>query len=334
MDLDQDQDMLFIAREGLKSRLPEPWRPCQTADGHIFYFHFMNGVSQWEHPCDEHIRNAYQRARAKRDEPQRVITLIGSWREGSSTVIVRAFGTLSGEELGVFSLRPSVKVRSFRNALAKHLSISRKKMQMLVSDTRLVTEEDDTTPLASLMGIECTSPDECSTDERKRQRMEQQEQRLREWENRCRPLRRTSNSPQEPSGHAVVASAPTPSSDSSPSFQAGETARHTNPESQEFKDCMHGGYSPRASFQRSADAFPGGLLTSMQKPSTPKMRMCSKLDEEDDAKLRPEEAVDFRRFNKLLKSAFVRQAHHGDVHRQRPQSLRLQPMSFGDSIAE
>jgi centrosomal protein CEP164 len=30
MDLATDQDLFWIAREGLKAPLPEPWKPCKT----------------------------------------------------------------------------------------------------------------------------------------------------------------------------------------------------------------------------------------------------------------------------------------------------------------
>ncbi len=32
MDLPKDKDLLWIAREGLKSPLPENWKPCKTVD--------------------------------------------------------------------------------------------------------------------------------------------------------------------------------------------------------------------------------------------------------------------------------------------------------------
>ncbi len=32
MDLDKDKDLIWIAREGLKSPLPENWKPCKTVD--------------------------------------------------------------------------------------------------------------------------------------------------------------------------------------------------------------------------------------------------------------------------------------------------------------
>merc|ERR1712066_1081241 len=54
MDVERDEEFLWIAREGLKQPLPAPWRPCQAdGDGEIFYFNFETGESVWDHPCDD-----------------------------------------------------------------------------------------------------------------------------------------------------------------------------------------------------------------------------------------------------------------------------------------
>lgn len=76
MDVQEDRDLLWIAREGLKVRrrrlrdsrealmvsfavlhqapLPENWKPCKTVDtGEIYYFNFATGDSTWDHPCDD-----------------------------------------------------------------------------------------------------------------------------------------------------------------------------------------------------------------------------------------------------------------------------------------
>lgn len=40
MKLPEDYDLLYIAREGLKAPLPEPWKPCKTDTDEIYYFNF------------------------------------------------------------------------------------------------------------------------------------------------------------------------------------------------------------------------------------------------------------------------------------------------------
>eukprot|EP00392_Amoebophrya_sp_AT5.2_P009420 g9448.t1 len=66
MDKDQDQDLLWIAKEGLKAPLPNPWKPCQTQEGEIFYFNFETGESVWDHPCDDHYRKVFAEEKKKR----------------------------------------------------------------------------------------------------------------------------------------------------------------------------------------------------------------------------------------------------------------------------
>jgi len=60
IDLETDEDLLWIATEGLKAPLPKPWKPCQADGGDIFYFNFMTGESVWDHPCDEKFRRLLQ----------------------------------------------------------------------------------------------------------------------------------------------------------------------------------------------------------------------------------------------------------------------------------
>jgi centrosomal protein CEP164 len=67
MDLNEDQDLFYIAKEGLKAPLPDPWKPCKAPDGDIYYFNFESGESIWEHPCDEYYRKLYlQEKQSKR----------------------------------------------------------------------------------------------------------------------------------------------------------------------------------------------------------------------------------------------------------------------------
>ena len=66
MDLATESDLLWIAREGLKTPLPEHWKPCKTpGTGDIYYFNFQTGDSVWEHPCDEHYKSLYAAEKAK-----------------------------------------------------------------------------------------------------------------------------------------------------------------------------------------------------------------------------------------------------------------------------
>ena len=47
MELADDLDLFWIAKEGLKAPLPENWKPCKTVDtDEIYYFNFSTGESQ------------------------------------------------------------------------------------------------------------------------------------------------------------------------------------------------------------------------------------------------------------------------------------------------
>ena len=40
MDVKQDKDLFYIAKEGLKAPLPGSWRPCKSPRGTVFYYNF------------------------------------------------------------------------------------------------------------------------------------------------------------------------------------------------------------------------------------------------------------------------------------------------------
>lgn len=65
MDPIKDAHLLYIAKEGLKSPLPEPWKPCQSKDGEIFYYNFETKQSTFEHPCDNYYRSLYQKEKKR-----------------------------------------------------------------------------------------------------------------------------------------------------------------------------------------------------------------------------------------------------------------------------
>ncbi|KAL4494537.1 hypothetical protein ABPG72_004439 [Tetrahymena utriculariae] len=59
MDIENEKELIWIARNGLKAPLPQGWKPCQTQDEEIYYFNFDTGESRWDHPCDEQFRKLY-----------------------------------------------------------------------------------------------------------------------------------------------------------------------------------------------------------------------------------------------------------------------------------
>jgi hypothetical protein len=70
MDAAKDAALLWIAREGLKAPLPEPWKTCRTEDGSgkVYYFNFDSGESIWEHPCDLKYKKKFADEKQKLEE--------------------------------------------------------------------------------------------------------------------------------------------------------------------------------------------------------------------------------------------------------------------------
>lgn len=152
MDVDQDKELLWIAREGLKAPLPKSWKPCQSSDGDIFYFNFETGDSVWDHPCDDHFRRLYRRAKARRDAPQRLVSISGSMNEARQ-LTVTCIGSLNGFEIATLVFKPSGKVKSLRSALAKQLEITKRCIRFLLPDGRVLTDADDRSSLARVLGF-------------------------------------------------------------------------------------------------------------------------------------------------------------------------------------
>ncbi|NXW72486.1 CE164 protein, partial [Hirundo rustica] len=66
IDPDKESELLWLARECLVTPLPPQWKACQhIGGGDIYYFNFENGVSMWEHPCDEHYKQLVIQEREK-----------------------------------------------------------------------------------------------------------------------------------------------------------------------------------------------------------------------------------------------------------------------------
>lgn len=59
MDLKKDNELFYIAKEGLKAPLPGPWKPCKSPGGQIYYYNFESKELQKDHPCDDYYRKYY-----------------------------------------------------------------------------------------------------------------------------------------------------------------------------------------------------------------------------------------------------------------------------------
>lgn len=75
MDMVEDRDLFYIAKEGLKAPLPDQWKPCRNRTGDIFYFNFETKQLQKDHPCDDYYKKYYitERAALRRKKEEQVI---------------------------------------------------------------------------------------------------------------------------------------------------------------------------------------------------------------------------------------------------------------------
>lgn len=56
MKVEEQEDILFLAEEGLKKSLPPDWKMCRNPDQEIFYMNEKTRLTQWEHPNDQLLR--------------------------------------------------------------------------------------------------------------------------------------------------------------------------------------------------------------------------------------------------------------------------------------
>ena len=347
MDLEQDQDLFWIARDGLKAPLPTAWKPCQSGDD-VFYFNFETGESVWDHPCDNHYSRVYRRAKAKRDAPVRLITIIGSCEpEDLSMLTVRCLGSLNGEEMAVMTVKPDMRVRVFRSLLAQQIDASKRRLRVMLPDGSLVSEEQDRTCMSVLLGVTCCIDAEkavANKEEHRRQKRELQERRVRKYLGRCQQVHLDDDGQVAPKGEKVpqqkcIADGMLGTlSDTLTAVAVAEAKASLSIESRKS------GSFTDASLQRSSSGTPtdlpaltpssSGTPTDLPALTSSISGGPSELPALDASELRmtasvlrktsssPEDSRDPE-----LKSIFTQGGGADVISRQRPQSLRLQPIS-------
>jgi centrosomal protein CEP164 len=65
MEFPEDEELMWLAREGLKAPIPKEWKPCKTDGGEVYYFNFKTGESLWDHPLDEYFKEKFAKEKAK-----------------------------------------------------------------------------------------------------------------------------------------------------------------------------------------------------------------------------------------------------------------------------
>ena len=66
MDLEEDADLLYIAQEGLKAPVPEPWKAFSNEQEEIYYTNTITNQVIFDHPLDEVYRKKFQEAKMKK----------------------------------------------------------------------------------------------------------------------------------------------------------------------------------------------------------------------------------------------------------------------------
>jgi hypothetical protein len=56
MDIVKDKEFLYIAEEGLKAPVPEPWMTYFNSKDEIFYVNSQTNERMYDHPLDEEYR--------------------------------------------------------------------------------------------------------------------------------------------------------------------------------------------------------------------------------------------------------------------------------------
>ena len=66
MDLEEDADLLYIAEEGLKAPVPEPWKAFSNEQEEIYYTNTITNQVIFDHPLDEVYRKKFQDAKMRK----------------------------------------------------------------------------------------------------------------------------------------------------------------------------------------------------------------------------------------------------------------------------
>jgi centrosomal protein CEP164 len=74
IDINTDQDLLWIAVEGLKAPVPEPWRAIQypSASDVLYFMNMQTGLITHEHPLDKVYRERAQQEKKLKEQQKQL----------------------------------------------------------------------------------------------------------------------------------------------------------------------------------------------------------------------------------------------------------------------
>lgn len=150
MKLPEDEELLYIARNCLKTPLPKYWKPCQTNDKEIYFFNFKTGESKWEHPMDDIARRTFEKEKERRKALQSTEAKKSPFSAGINGFPASSTGGLGGKSVlstSDTSLKGNVTNLNLSGSMNSVRSVSR---TIFTSDGILQKEEGKAVP-TSLM---------------------------------------------------------------------------------------------------------------------------------------------------------------------------------------
>lgn len=101
MNVEEDEDLLWIAREGLTAPLPEPWEAVETGDGEVFFRNKETHEATYVHPMDEEYRELYRQEK-QRARKELVHGNVSESSEGEDVEVdvLKELNSEAGEEDG------------------------------------------------------------------------------------------------------------------------------------------------------------------------------------------------------------------------------------------
>lgn len=70
MDLSKDADLLYIAEEGLKAPVPEPWKAYSNEADQIYYKNSTTNEVIYDHPLDEKYKRKFKEAKFEKKKKE------------------------------------------------------------------------------------------------------------------------------------------------------------------------------------------------------------------------------------------------------------------------
>lgn len=140
MDLECDEDLLWLAEEFILAPLPKPWRAYADRNlGEVFYFNKQTGESTWHHPCDEIYRQICKEEKRKR-VPLKVLTVCGTAIASDSGVHITCI-EMSGDCVAEFICEPSQTFSGFKTLLASELSVDIALLRLVLPSAVLADDD-------------------------------------------------------------------------------------------------------------------------------------------------------------------------------------------------